>query len=73
MVVEETPGAAATPRIKPEVDMIPSFAPRTPALSQLSFAAISLRLNSVDAKAESVAGSLGLCISTTKHYFGGIC
>jgi len=53
--------------------MIPSFAPRTPALSQLSFAAILLRLNSVDAKAESVAGTLGLCILTTKHYFGGIC
>jgi hypothetical protein len=69
MVPEVTPGEAATPRTNPDVDMIPSLAPSTPALSQLSLAAIVLRWNSTDARAASTAGSLGLVITSTKHHF----
>ena len=69
IVAEVTPGDAATPRIRPEVDMIPSLAPSTPALSQLSFAAIELRWNSTEASVASRVESLGLRIFTRKHYF----
>ncbi len=48
------PGAAATPRTRPEVDMIPSFAPRTPALSQFSLAAMVWRWNSALAISVSI-------------------
>jgi hypothetical protein len=71
IVPEVAPGAAATPRTMPEVDMIPSFAPRTPALSQLSLAAMLLRLNSDEAITASSTGELGLVIvqqNTTIEY-----
>lgn len=56
------PGAAATPRTRPEVDIIPSLAPRTPALSQLSFADMLWRWNSVFAIGVSIFLEFGLVI-----------
>jgi hypothetical protein len=56
------PGAAATPRTKPEVDMIPSLAPKTPALSQLSLAAIVWRWNSALAIWVSISLEFALVI-----------
>jgi hypothetical protein len=55
----------------PDVDMIPSLAPRTPARSQFSLAAMLLRLNSDEAITASSKGELGLVIlqqNTTNEY-----
>jgi hypothetical protein len=64
---EVAPGAAATPKTMPDVDMIPSLAPNTPALSQLSLAAVVFRFVSLEAMMASMPGVFGLVIVRRQH------